>query len=276
MSALIQPQPHKHVIPKRALLALLFVTWGQAAWALDAGAPTFGAGLGDLRVEVVFESLNRDLKVEFDPLLFSAPRLGDTELDPEDGSADSVVRANMFLLRLGLPVGTRGAFHVDGGLADLVDAENTSLTMGGGIDLLLVQRNLLEVTVFGSGVYVFNSEFERKVFDVDLGELNIQGDADFYELGGGLRVAHPFILDEETQIAPYWGLLLSELRGEFDFTGDLSERPSETKGTADIKEEGVFSVILGWAWRMGGTHGLRFEGRLLDQQSFSGAFYAGF
>lgn len=268
---------------KRVLIGLVAVAgvllFAGGAWAIDVGAPGLvPQKAGTFNVEVFYESYERDISQD-------VPRQLQWGVPPALVNDNFQQEENRYVARVSYAATDQLMFRVDLGMSDPEAATDNVPIFGAGVSYLALKDSLVDVTLFASGHYVSGIKYdnEAEVTQWQDGAVtqtweSPKGtqDESYLELAGGVLVSKNLQVVEAFMLQPYAGVQLSMLRGDEEYDQTFQTLPfGRQQFEGDIEEDGIFAVVAGLRACFNERMGLRFEGRFINQTSYSiGAFYA--
>lgn len=227
------PRPSKNaergIYMKRiAILAAACALTASPAVAFDLGDPVFPMDMDDkARASLVYESLERDL-------------------DGDSGAA-ATLEADIYLLRIHTDLGEYAYLDFDVGA---IDPDGGDLSFYGGVGLRYLAYDGKDWRLSSVAQIHYAPDADAGDSDFDL----IDGDL-------ALLLSRKINIDEQLQVMPYAGPVLSLVRVDGDTGGD----------DFDADEDNLLGAAAGISLLMPGGNGLRIEARIFDEVSVSAA-----
>jgi hypothetical protein len=244
------------------------------AYAIDIGDPVYkGDVKGNVRVEVIYESFDRD--VTFTDYKVNATGPGGTVSEEVD-DVDTSTEADVLLLRVSFLSSEKAAIYVDGGTFDDDTAEDQPLLLGVGGRLLAFKQGAARINIVASGHMAPSYDVSDEDVDEELGREIAEGEIEFFEASAGALISGDVALDAKTKFIPYGGLLFSVFRGEFDADFEFPDVNVTASSSADIEEDDPLVAVLGASFVFQENLSIRIEGRVIGDESISGAIGAAF
>lgn len=257
------------------LSAGVFIISCPTATAIDYGDPVYRDDMtGTFRLEALYEKYDRDIRLKFGSEWIDLPG-GDFAFME---SAVDTFEADNYALRLGIYPGSKLFLHFDAGVADADLADSSPRFYGAGAKMIAYENRFtgLRVSLLASGHYFPSFDVLVAVLDEFFDRFENKGEADFYELNGGVIFSGIQDLDGDSRVVPYGGLLLSVLQGSFEATHTAVDSGMTFDIDGDIEEEQIFTAIAGLSFILNRHISARIEGRFISQTSISVALGASF
>ncbi len=228
--------------------------------ATDVGMPLYSSAIGKSgNVEVYYEQYKRDIEQDY---------LSGTDSGEQEESR--------VIARLNYHASTRASLYAEIGSTDSDGSEGNALLLGAGLKIKVYDSDALNVNAFASATYIPEIEYKHDGYVdytepgyewVDYPDL-VQKET-YFEINGGLAVSKFIQLDEKTTCTPYGGFMVSVLNGDEDYELKYHIQERTEESTGDLKDDGAFSMFAGISLTLDSTWGIRFEGRFINQSSFS-------
>jgi len=255
-------------------MIIVFVMLSHLAYAADIGAPITKADVnGVVRAELIYEKYDR--KVEFSKVDFTAVGPGGTASFTVDGDTGKQ-EEDRIMLRLIVPVSDKMSFHGDIGTIDSKDSEGAVPLFGAGLKYVGYNKNDTKIGLFVQGHYISEIEYKAQDIDAILGPGTYTQKESYYEISTGLTVAKVLLLDEQTNLIPYAGAMISFLNGKEDFKFQYPSSGVVITGKGDLNDNGIFAVIAGADLKFESNFGIHMEGRFVNQSSVSASLFMSF
>jgi hypothetical protein len=245
---------------RSCLLLALLAAFSVSSLATDVGMPLFSTTVGkSASLEVYYERFNRDIEQVY----LSGTDTGEQEED-------------RFLARVSFHPGTKASLYLEAGATESEDSEGAVPIFGAGLKVKVYDRPALQVSAFASGTYIDEIEYKQDGYvDYDVPGYTYVDYPDYeqkesyVEINGGLIISRDIAMDEATHCIPYGGFMVSMLDGDEDYklTYHVDEPAREYSG--DIQDDGLFALIAGLGVTLDNVWAIRFEGRFVNQESFS-------
>jgi len=243
-----------------AVLGLTLSATLPAVWATDVGMPLDSSAIGkNANVEFYYELYNRNIKQDFS---------GGTDTGKQE--------ENRFIARINYYASSRAALYAEIGATDSDQSEGAVPLFGAGLKIKVYDSSALNVNAFASATYINEIQYKHDGY-VDYNEPgyvyvdhpDFSQKESYFEINGGLIISKLIQLDEKTTCTPYGGFMVSKLDGDedYEFTYHVQKRTEKESG--DLKDDGLLSLFAGLGLTLGNTWGMRFEGRFVNQTSFS-------
>lgn len=250
--------------PKARWAMLLGIVAGAAVsnvLATDVGMPLYSSAIGKSgNIEVYYEQYKRDI-------------------EQDSSSGDSFTgeqEESRIIARVNYHASQSAALYAEVGATDSDGSEGQVPLFGAGLKIKCYDSPALNVNVFASATYVPEIEYKHDGY-VD---YTVPGYAwvdypdrtqkeSYFEINGGLAISKLIQLDEKTTCTPYGGFMVSKLDGDEDYERTYHVQPRTEEESGDLKDDGAFSMFAGLGLTLDNTWGIRFEGRFINQSSFS-------
>ena len=245
----------------RTIVAVTVIgTACSSVHATDVGMPLYSSAIGKKgNAEVYYEQYKRDVKQ-------------DGDLGPSTGEQEE----SRIIARLNYHASPSASLYAEVGLTDSDQSEGNVPLFGAGLKIKVYDKEVLQVNAFASITYVPEIEYKSDGY-VDYTQYGyewvdtpdfIQKES-YMEINGGLAISKFIQLDESTTLTPYGGFMLSKLDGDEDFEFKYHVQERTEKANGEIEDDGIFSLFAGLGLTLDDTWGIRFEGRFINQSSFS-------
>lgn len=231
-----------------------------SARATDVGMPIYSSAIGKQgNIELYYEQYNRKIKMTS----------GEDEMTGDQ-------EENRFMARLNYHASSRAALHIEVGATEAKDSEGAVPVFGAGLKIKIYDRPSLNVNGFFSGTYINSIEYSDKGYVdyyrpgyvwVDMPDF--KQTESYMEINGGLMISKFIKLDEKTTCTPYGGFMVSKLSGDEKYEAFYHVNDQTESESGDIEDDGLFSLFGGVGLTLDDTWGIRFEGRFVNQTSFS-------
>lgn len=229
-------------------------------YAFDCGDPVSEKDIkGDVRLELIVENFDREAenKISFD----DASALDESYTKGMDQTA--------FMARIHLPLARNATVFLDAGILDDNDADSAPVVIGAGTQIPFYDKKGLQLNFTANAHWVPNYDFEETHTNRNL-RYTLSGEKGYYELGAGMLMSGDVVLDKQSKIIPYGGIVLSLLRGSGDIEA-LVDGYHISDGDLDLTEDGALVGVLGVAFLLQKSFSFRLEGRIIGDSSLSAA-----
>ena len=241
-------------------VAVLGAAW-SSVYATDVGMPLYSSAIEkSVNVEVYYEQYKRDIEQDSSS--------GNTYTGEQEESR--------VIARVNYHASSRASLYAEIGATDSDGSEGQALLLGAGLKIKVYDSEALNVNAFASATYIPEIEYKHDGY-VDYTEPGyewvdypdrVQKET-YFEINGGLAVSKFLQLDEKTTCTPYAGFMVSVLNGDEDYELKYHVQERTEERTGDLKDDGAFSMFAGLGLTLDDTWGIRFEGRFINQSSFS-------
>ncbi len=223
-----------------------------AVHATDVGVPHYSNSIGKkINAEVYYELYKRDVKY-------------DDRFTIEHEESRIIARLNYH-------PSPSASLYVEAGLREPDLSDGYVPLFGAGMKIKVYDKEALRVNAFASITYATEDEYKIDGY-VDSDYYDVYEEvykASYVEINGGLAISKFIQLDESTTLTPYGGFMLSQLDGD-DKSEYKYHSPEYTeKNKEKIEGDGMFSLFAGLGLTLDNAWGIRFEGRFINQSSFS-------
>ena len=243
------------------------------ASAFDVGDPWFYEPWEGptQRIEFVYESLSRNLRLQYDAPMLGTPAGGPTMIGvapPELGVSDE---ADVLFFRwVCVPtemVSTQFDIGFTGGEGD----EDSSLVLGGAARVLLTEGGPFQLAAQFDGHYIPGIEESGSGVSPINGPYQFVGEYRVHEFGVALLGSMTSQLSDGIRLMTYGGPRISTYQGRFESHADYSDTGERLWLNGETKQESVFGMVVGSRIDLGPHLSARIEGRLIEEQSLSGS-----
>jgi len=242
---------------------LLAGLWSSSAPALDVGPPVYRDDVdARVTVDVVYERLKRDIEQD---IAFS------------DGTFFAEQEENRIVSRLFFYPAARVTMQVGVGFTDSDNSVDFAPMISAGMQTQLARFGPMVLNGFLGGYYVDEIEYQTP------GQLTFGGEfpgaqrfEKYYEVGGALTLSSNYDINSVVRLIPYAGFVASRMEAEGKETFSIvTTGETQTDTSVDFKDDSPVSAAVGIVLQVRRNFGLRFEGRLIGQSSYSaGVFFS--